>query len=99
MYMNYRELYVNQQEDEVVFTENDQQIVIGFRQLLLTLSPGDFMLLLQRFEHITTCPAVWKDGHVKSVMVEMPCPGLQMLFTRPQAERFYSVLLNAYVML
>ncbi|MGC4232646.1 MAG: hypothetical protein QM594_06660 [Niabella sp.] len=97
--MYYRELYVNQQEDEVIFTENDRQIVIGFRQMLLTLNQDDFMLLLQRFEHITTHPNVWEEACVKSVMVEMPCPGLQMLFTRTQAERFYSVLLHAYVML
>ncbi|MFT4093430.1 MAG: hypothetical protein QM640_07305 [Niabella sp.] len=99
MLPNYRELYVNQQEDEVIFTENDRHIMIGFRQLLLTLTQNEFIALLQRFEYITTHPAVWKNGHVKSVMVEMTCPGLQMLFTRQQAERFYSVLLHAYVML
>ena len=97
--MYYRELYVNQQEDEVIFTENDREIIIGFRQMLLTLNQEDFMMLLQRFEHVATHSDVWEDGHVKSVMVEMTCPGLQMLFTRAQAERFYSVLLHAYVML
>lgn len=99
MHPNYRELYVNQQDDEVIYAENDRQIVIGFRQMLLTLNPDDFIVLLERFEHITTHPSVWEGRHVASVMVEMPFPNLQMLFTRPQAERFYSVLLHAYVML
>lgn len=96
---HFRELYVNQQADEVVFTENDSHIRIGFRQLLLTLNQEDFMSLLQRFEYLTTQTAVWEGAQVVSVMVEMACPGLQMLFTRDQAVQFYSLLVNAYVML
>lgn len=99
MLPDYRELYINEPEDEVIFTENDRQIVIGFRKILLTLSRNDFMLLLKRFEYLTTHTDVWEGAYVASVMVEMPCPGLQMLFTRPQADRFYSILLHAHKML
>ena len=95
----YRELYVNRQEDEVVFTEAEDEIVIGFRKMLLTLDRNDFMLLLLRFKRITTHPGVWENKGVRSVMVEMPGHRLQLLFTRSEAEAFYSVVLHAWVML
>lgn len=95
----YRELYVNREEDEVVFTEAKDKIVIGFRKMLLTLDRNDFMLLLLRFERITTHPGVWENERVRSVMVEMPDPRLQLLFTRTEAEAFYSVLPHAWIML
>lgn len=95
----YCELYVNQQEDEVVFTETKGEIVIGFRKMLLTLDRNDFLQLLLRFERITTHAGIWEDERIKSVMVEMPGPRLQLLFTRTEAESFYSTLLRARIML
>ncbi|MGC4233555.1 MAG: hypothetical protein QM594_11300 [Niabella sp.] len=94
----FRELYANQQADEVVYIEENDTIVIGFRKMLLTLDQDNFKELLNRFDEITNDPLVWEDKRVKSVMVDMPCTGLQILFTENEACHFYSLLLNAYIM-
>lgn len=99
MTVDFRELFVDRKQDEIVFVEGGEWITIGFRKLLLRLNQAGFIQLLQRFEEISTNDTVWRDARTKAVWVEMQGPGLQMLFTRAQAERFYSLLLNAFTML